>query len=266
MHWWSERWSIAWICAWLLLAQVLGMSIARADAPRVVRIAVVAHSDRELVDAAATQNSGASVRLQAVAFPDAAAARRALAAQRVDASIAEDAQALAGDASLCAAAYTVTYPMGLYARRIGALRQVPLDATVAVPADRAGQGRALLLLQNHGLIRIDANAGLQPRVRDIVDNPRKLRVEPVPASRLAAALPHHALVAMPFAVADAAGLAPARDALGIEDARVPWANALAVRASECHADWVRAAVRVLHSPAMKAFILTHFQDSVRRPW
>lgn len=265
MHW-SERRSIAWICAWLLLAQVLGMSMARADAPRVVRIAVVAHSDRELVDAAATQNSGASVRLQAVAFPDAAAARRALAAQRVDASIAEDAQALAGDASLCAAAYTVTYPMGLYARRIAALRQVPLDARVAVPADRAGQGRALLLLQNHGLIRIDANAGLQPRVRDIVDNPRKLRVEPVPASRLAAALPHHALVAMPFAVADAAGLAPARDALGIEDARVPWANALAVRADECHADWVRAAVRVLHSPAMKAFILTHFHDSVRRPW
>lgn len=238
---------------------------AWAEAPRVVRIGVVAASDRELVEAA-SPGAASSVRLQAVSLGNAAEVRQALAARRIDASIAEDAQALAGDAAICTVAHTVTYPMGLYASRLAALREVPVRATVALPADRAGRGRALLLLQSHGLIRIDTEAGLQPGERDIVDNPRKLRFRPLPPTQLAGALGRDALVAMPYAVADAAGLAPARDALGIEDARVPWANVLAVRHADCRAGWIAPTVAAFHATAVKSFILTRFQDSVRRPW
>ena len=239
---------------------------AWADTPRVVRIGVVTASDRELVEAASSASPGGAVQLHAVSLPGIAEVRKALRAQRIDASIAEDAQALADDPSVCTVAHTVTYPMGLYAEKIAALRQVPVNAVVAIPADRAAQGRALLLLQNHGLIRIDGEAGLRPQVGDIVDNPRKLRFQRLPTQRLAAALHGGAVVALPYAAADAAGLAPARDALGIEDARVPWANALAVRAADCRAAWVAPTVSALHSPAVKSFILTRFNDSVRRPW
>lgn len=253
-------------CAWALQLPV--RAATQADAPDnarpVVRIGVASQADRELVAAAA--NAGGPVRLQAVSFAGTAEVRRALRARRIDASIAEDAQALAGDATICTVTHTVTYPMGLYAGKIEALRQVPVRAVVAIPADRAGQGRALLLLQNHGLIRIDGEAGLRPQVGDIIDNPRKLRFERLPSQRLAAALRSNALVALPYAAADAAGLAPARDALGIEDARVPWANVLAVRAADCRAEWVAPTVGALHSPAVKSFILTRFNDSVRRPW
>lgn len=242
---------------------MLAMPLAWADAPRVVRIAVVTQADRELVDAA---GETATVRLQAVTFASVADARRALSAARVDASIADDAPALAGHPAFCTITHTVTYPMGLYAAHIAALRQVPVGAAVAVPAERAAQGRALLLLQNHGLIRIRDDAGLQPRVRDIIDNPRKLRLQPLPAIRLAASMRQVALVAMPYAQADAAGLAPARDALGMEDARVPWANVMAVRTTDCQAGWIAPTVAALHSPAMKSFILARFNDSVRRPW
>lgn len=253
-------------CAWAvqLPAWAGTQADALANGRPVVRIGLVSQADRELVEAAT--HAGGAVQLQAVPFPDTAAVRKALRARRIDASIAEDGQALAGDASVCAVAHTVTYPMGLYAENIVALRQVPVGAVIAVPADRAGQGRALLLLQNHGLIRIDGEAGLQPQATDIIDNPRKLRFARLPAQRLAAALPRSTLVALPYAAADAAGLAPARDALGIEDARVPWANVLAVRAADCGAAWVAPTVGALHSPTVKAFILTRFNDSVRRPW
>ena len=247
-------------CVWLLQGP------AWAETPRVVRIGVVTQGDRELVETAAASNRDGAVQLQAVPLPTIADVRRALAAQRIDASIAEDGQALAGDRSVCAVAHTVTYPMGLYAEKLAALRQVPVNAVVAIPADRAGQGRALLLLQNHGLIRIDSDAGLQPQVRDIVHNPRKLRFQRVASTRLAAAMGSAAAVALPYAAADAAGLAPARDALGIEDARVPWANVLAVRQADCQATWIKPAVQALHSPAVKSFILARFNDSVRRPW
>ena len=238
----------------------------QAEAPRVVRIGVVTAADRELVEAASAANAGGAVQLLAVSLPGIAEVRKALGAQRIDASIAEDGQTLADDASVCTVAHTLTYPMGLYAEKIAALRQVPVNAVIAIPAERAGQGRALLLLQNHGLIRIDGEAGLRPQVSDIIDNPRKLRFQRLPVLQLAAALRRGAVVALPYAAADAAGLAPARDALGIEDARVPWANVLAVRATDCKAGWVAPTVRALHSPAVKSFILTRFNDSVRRPW
>jgi len=71
---------------------------------------------------------------------------------------------------------------------------------------------------------------------------------------------------MPYATAASANLAPARDAIGMEDARVPWANVLAVRAADCGAGWAGATVAALHAPAVKTFILARFNDSVRRPW
>ncbi|PLP98329.1 MetQ/NlpA family ABC transporter substrate-binding protein [Cupriavidus pauculus] len=255
-------------CVWALHLPARAETQVRVppETRHVVRIGVVTQGDRELVEAASAANAGGAAQLLAVSLPDTAAVRKALRAQRIDASIAEDAPALAGDASVCAVVHTVTYPMGLYAGKIAALRQVPVNAVVAIPAARADQGRALLLLQNHGLIRIDGEAGLQPQVSDIIDNPRKLRFERLPAQRLAAALRSAALVALPYAAADAAGLAPARDALGIEDARVPWANVLAVRVADCRAGWVAQTVSALHAPAVKAFILTRFNDSVRRPW
>ena len=79
-------------------------------------------------------------------------------------------------------------------------------------------------------------------------------------------LDNAALVALPFATASAAGLAPARDALGMEDARVPFANVLAVRARDRDAPWLTPTVRGLHSEPVKTFILARFNDSVRRPW
>lgn len=262
----ADRWGRYVVAAGLAMIAVT----ARADdAPRVVRLGVATDTDRALIEAAAPAGLTEGVRLEAVGFADAGKAAAALAAGQIDGSVAQDAQVVAANPQVCAAGYTVTYPMGLYAQQLSALREVPVGGVVALPADRAGQGRALLLLQRYGLVRLDPAAGLTPRPKDIVDNPRKLRWHALPAARLPGALRTSALVAMPYAAAASANLAPARDAIGMEDARVPWANVLAVRAGECGtggAGWVAATVAALHAPAVKTFILARFNDSVRRPW
>lgn len=259
---------LLWQQLWLFGCVALMQHAAWADtqrAARVVRVGVVTQADTELVVAANPVQAG-GVQLQAVPFANVSLARKALAASEIDASIAEDAQALASDPSACVVTPTVTYPLGLYATKIAAVREVPVRGRVALPGERVAQGRALLLLHHYGLIRLDRDAGLQPRVGDIVGNPRQLRFHTLPAASLAAALRSDALVAMPYAVADAAGLAPARDALGMEDARVPWANVLAVRAADCQADWVGHTAAAFHASPVKTFILARFNDSVRRPW
>jgi ABC-type metal ion transport system, periplasmic component/surface antigen len=63
-----------------------------------------------------------------------------------------------------------------------------------------------------------------------------------------------------------AGLYPARDSLGLEDARSPYANVLTVRDAERTQPWVAQLVAAYHSDDVAHFILTRYQDSVRRPW
>lgn len=256
----------------LLLAGLALMALsetADAQGERIVRIGVARDADAELLAAAQAAGLRNGVRIEPVRSADGAQAGAALAAGRIDASIAQHAPALArvqGSRALVAVAHTVTYPMGLYSRNAGPLAALPAGATVALPADAEGRGRALLLLHHYGLIRLDTAAGLQPRLTDIRANPRRLKFQPLAQARLAPALASTALVALPFDVAAAAGLAPARDAIGMEDARVPFANVLAVRAQDREAPWVAATVRSLHADPVKGFILTRFNDSVRRPW
>jgi ABC-type metal ion transport system substrate-binding protein len=74
-----------------------------------------------------------------------------------------------------------------------------------------------------------------------------------------------------FAVMDSddaarAGLFPARDGLGLEDARSPYASVLTVRDSDRGQPWVAQLVASYHSSDVAHFILTRYQDSVRRPW
>ncbi|WP_427306858.1 MetQ/NlpA family lipoprotein [Cupriavidus sp. H39] len=255
----------------VLLAGLALMALAKAAdarAERRVRIGVARDADAELLAAAQATALQDGVRIEPVRFANGTQAGAALAAGRVDASIAQHAPALARTqgSALIAVVHTVTYPTGLYSRTAARLAELPAGSTVALPAEAEGQGRALLLMHHYGLIRLDTAAGLQPRLADIRANPRHLKFQRLVQARLAGALAGTTLVALPFDAAAAAGLSPARDAIGMEDARVPFANVLAVRAQDRQAPWVAATVRSLHSDPVKRVILTRFNDSVRRPW
>lgn len=252
------------------LALLVLVTGAPVRAESVVRIGVARDADAELLAAAHATALQNGVRIEPVRFADGARAGAALAAGRVDASIAQHAPALARvrgpGGALVPVAHTVTYPTGFYSRTAARLAALPVGATVALPADAQELGRALLLMHQYGLVRLDTAAGLQPGLPDIRANPRRLKFRLLAQPRLASALADHALVALPFDAAAAAGLAPARDAIGMEDARVPFASVLAVRAPDREAAWVAATVRSLQSGPVKAFILARFNDSVRRPW
>lgn len=254
-----------------LMARTRAVHAQEERIVRIVRIGVARDADAELLAAAQATGLQNGVRIEPVRFADGAQAGAALADGRIDASIAQHAPALArvrgkGTSALVAVAHTVTYPTGLYSRTAARLAELSAGSTVALPAEAEGQGRALLLMHQYGLIRLDTSAGLQPRLADIRANPRRLKFQPLPQARLAPALADTALVALPFDAATGAGLAPARDAIGMEDARVPFASVLAVRAQDRAAPWVAATVRGLHAGAVKDFILARFNDSVRRPW
>ena len=63
-------------------------------------------------------------------------------------------------------------PFGIYAGKSDSLENLKEGAVIAVPNDTTNEARALLLLQDQGLIKLKENAGLTATVKDIADNPK----------------------------------------------------------------------------------------------
>ncbi|KPC49551.1 MetQ/NlpA family ABC transporter substrate-binding protein [Amantichitinum ursilacus] len=230
-----------------------------------VRIGVLAGIDAEVMQHAAQVAAAKGLTLQIQAYPDISQLRAAVAQGAVDGASVPDAQTLARwqQPALKEVGTSITLPMGLYSRQLPNLRALRNGARIGIPAESGAQSRALILLQNYGLIQLRDSAGIQARIADVTVNPRGYQLVALPEARLLAALPKLPLVALPGDFALQHQLYPARDALGMEDARSPWAGVLAAVTPGAWTTQWRAAYQ---SPAVAAFVLTRYQDSVRRPW
>jgi YaeC family lipoprotein len=156
--------------------------------------------------------------------------------------------------------------MGLYSRKVRTVSAIEYGAAVAIPRSRPEAARALILLHNYGLIQFRDGRGLKVTVHDITNNPRKLRFIELPADRLAGELDSVSVAAINYTEAAKAGLYPARDAIGMEDGRSPYAGVLTIRSADRRQPWVVRLISAYRSDEIKRFILVRYQDSVRRPW
>ncbi len=163
-------------------------------------------------------------------------------------------------------ATTVTRPFAIYSRRLASLRSLGDADAIGIPREPGARARALILLNNYGLITLRYGAGLHAAPTDVLGNRRPLRLVELPSVQLTGALDRLACVVVDSPNASRAGLLPARDSIGMEDARTPYADVLAVRRVDGAQPWVATLVASYHSDEVKRFILERFQDSVRRPW
>ena len=75
-------------------------------------------------------------------------------------------------------------PFGLYAGKTATLDALADGATVAVPNDTTNEARALLLLQQEGLIKLADGAGITATTKDIVENPKNLKIQELEAANI----------------------------------------------------------------------------------
>ena len=163
-------------------------------------------------------------------------------------------------------AKTVIFPMGLYSKKIGDLKDLADGATVAIPNDPTNGGRALLLVQSAGLVTLSQGAGLAATPLDVAENPKKVRFQELDAAQLPRSLDDVAVAAVNTNYAMSAGLDPKKDAIFIESAESPYANVIAVREADKGAEWVAKLVKAYHSPEVKQFIADRFGASVVTAW
>ena len=153
-------------------------------------------------------------------------------------------------------------PLGAYSRRWKTIKDVPAGASVAIPNEPSNGGRALLVLQKAGLIRLKDPANPLATIGDIAANPRNLRFRELEAATLPRVLGEVDIALINTNYALDAKLDPTRDALAIEDKNSPYINVVVGRAGAADDPRVRKLVAALRSPQTRAFIERTYKGAV----
>jgi D-methionine transport system substrate-binding protein len=157
---------------------------------------------------------------------------------------------------------SVVFPMGAYSKKIKSLSQLPQGGKIAIPNDQSNGGRALLLLQGQGILKLDPGAGITPSVLDIVENKKNLKIVEADAAQLANFLPDvdAAIINTNFAIQGK--LDPAKDAIARESKDSPYVNLIVVRQADKGKPWVQKLVAAYHSAEVRKLIDTKWPGIV----
>lgn len=163
-------------------------------------------------------------------------------------------------------ATTITTPMGIYSDKLASVDDLEDGAQVAIPNDPTNGGRALLLLQDLGVITLAEGTGLVPSPLDVQDNPKNLRFLELDAAQLPRALADADVAIINTNYALAAGLSPRNDSIAMEKAESPYVNIIVVQQGRQDEPWVKTLVEAYHSDEIKTFIDEKYEGAVLTSW
>lgn len=157
-------------------------------------------------------------------------------------------------------------PLGLYPGKIETVDDLQDGAEIAIPNDATNGARALLLLEEAGLIKLDDDKGIEATTNDIEENPKDLEITELEASQIPRTVQDVDLSVINGNYAVDAGFDIANDSLEIEDkdseAAQTYANIVAVQEGNEDDPAIEALMESLHSDDVKDFIDEEYQGAV----
>lgn len=156
-------------------------------------------------------------------------------------------------------------PFGIYAGKVKELSALPDGATVAVPNNVTNEARALLLLEQEGLLKLKEGVDIKATVNDIVENKKNIKFKEIAPEQLVRALPDVDVAVINGNYAIEGGL-HVKDALAVESdqsvAAKTYANIIAVRKEDKDSDAIKKLVAVLQSDEIKKYINDTYDGAV----
>lgn len=159
-------------------------------------------------------------------------------------------------------------PFGIYAGKVKALSDLPEGAKIGVPNDGSNETRALLLLQQEGIIKLKdgIDASSNATKLDIVENPKNIEIVEMEAAQISKALADLDFGVINGNYALQAGLNAGTDALAVEDASgsgaQTYANVLCVKEGNEKNEAIQALFKALTSEEVKTFINNTYSGAV----
>ncbi len=150
--------------------------------------------------------------------------------------------------------HNLLFPMSLYSKKITSKDEISDGHTVVIQNDPTNGGRALLLLEAHGLIDVADEAGLTPTIADITSNPKNLKFVAVQAQQTLNYLQDAELVSINTDYITIDNDVSKDDAVLSETNDSPYTNIVVVRTEDKDADWAAELISLYHSDEVKEMI------------
>ena len=255
-----------------LLQSTLALAIAAAtgavlgqDKP--IKIGATAGPHSQILEQVKKVAERDGLKIQIVEFTDYIQPNAALSTGDLDANSYQhkpflDQQVKDRGYKITSVGYTVNFPIGIYSRKVRSLNELKEGARFGIPNDPTNGGRALLVLQDQGVIRLRPGAGLKATPLDVVENPKKLKFVELEAAQLPRSLDDLDASAVNTNYAIPAGLHPGKDAIARENAKSPYVNLIAVREQDKDKPWVAKLVKAYQSEEVRKFVQAEFKGAV----
>ena len=157
-------------------------------------------------------------------------------------------------------------PFGIYPGQKASLDELSDGDVIAVPNDTTNEARALLLLQDNGVITLKEGAGLTATVKDIVENPNNIEIKELEAAQVSRVKDEVAFVVLNGNYALEAGFSVGKDAVAYEksdsEAAKTYVNVLVVKEGNEENEGIQALADVLKSDAIKEYINNTYDGAV----
>lgn len=157
-------------------------------------------------------------------------------------------------------------PFGIYPGTKSSLDDLAEGDTIAVPNDTTNEARALLLLQDNGIIKLKEGADLMATVNDIEENSKNIKIQELEAAQVPRVKDEVAFVVMNGNYALQAGYVASKDSIAYEQsdskAASTYVNVIAVKEGNENSEGIKALVDVLKSDEIASFIEEKYQGAV----
>ena len=151
-------------------------------------------------------------------------------------------------------------PLAVYSKKYSDIKSVPSGATFAIPNDPTNEGRALLLLESTGLIKLKDSNNLESTPMDVVSNPKNFKFKEIEAASLPRVLADVDCAVINGNYAIPAGLNAAKDGLVVEGASSPYVNIISVKSGNEKNPAVKALVKALQSEEIRTWVASKYKN------
>ncbi len=157
-------------------------------------------------------------------------------------------------------------PFGIYPGTKDSLDDLAEGDSIAVPNDTTNEARALLLLQDNGVITLKEGVGLKATVKDIEENPNNVEIVEMEAAQVSRVKDEVAFVVLNGNYAMEAGFSVGKDSIAHEtsdsEAAKTYVNVVAVKAGNENEEKIQKLVEVLESDEIKSYIDENYDGAV----
>lgn len=266
--------SFRYIAATAIIILLNACSNSKKDDPNHIRVGIAVGSEQAIAEAAKKEaKEKYNLDVELVAFNDYVIPNEALNNGEIDVNAFQhvpylEEQSKQRGYKLAVVGKTFVYPIVAYSKKIKNISELKDGSTIAIPNDPTNGGRSLLLLQKNGLLKLKDGVGLLPKVTDIAENPKQLKILEIEAPQLPRVLDDKeviiAVINNNFAAQ--AGLNPDQYGILKEDKNSPYVNVIVAREDNKNLEKVKNFVKSYQSKAVEQAAIEAFKGGAVKGW